>query len=59
MLKKTYKITDYLGAIEYEYELERERKNRMDQLAKIEDGHTNPTFRKESSSDFVSTNASI
>lgn len=23
MLKKTFKVTDYLGAIEYEYELER------------------------------------
>jgi hypothetical protein len=46
MLKKTYKVTDYLGAIEYEYELERERRSRMEQLAKIEDGHTNPLFRK-------------
>jgi hypothetical protein len=59
MLKKTFKVTDYLGAIEYEYELERERRARMDQLAKVEDGHSNPAFRKESSSDFVSNLPSI
>lgn len=27
----------------------------MDQLAKVEDGHSNPVFRKESSADFAST----
>jgi len=54
MLKKEYKMTDYLGAIEYEYELERERRSRMDQLAKLEDGHINPAYKKESSSDFAS-----
>ncbi len=26
----------------------------MDQLAKLEDGHSNTAFRKESTSDFVS-----
>ena len=30
-----YKITDYLAAIEYEYELERLRRFRMDSIAKI------------------------
>jgi hypothetical protein len=55
MLKREYRMTDYLAAIEYEYELERERRARMDQLAKLEDGHINPAYKKESSADFAST----
>jgi hypothetical protein len=55
MLKKEYRLTDYLGAIEYEYELERERRSRMAELAKVEEGHINPAYKKESSSDFAST----
>ena len=35
MLKKEYRMTDYLGAIEYEYELERERRKRMEEISKL------------------------
>ncbi len=55
MLKKEYRLTDYLGAIEYEYELERQRRSRMADLAKVEEGHINPAYKKEGSSDFAST----
>ena len=54
MLKPTYKLSDYLTAIEFEYELERERKFRIEAGAP-----TNPLFKKQAKTDFVSTHHAI
>lgn len=50
MLKPTYKLSDYLKAIEFEYDFERQRRSRVQSLAS-----TNPLFRKQGKTDFVSS----
>lgn len=50
MLKPTFKPSDYLKAIEFEYNLERVRRSRVQSLSA-----TNPLFKKQSKTDFIST----
>lgn len=49
MLKSTFKMSDYLQAIEFEYGFERKRRDRIQTLAP-----TNPLFKKQGKTDFVS-----
>ena len=49
MLKPTFKLSDYLKAIEFEYALERERRYRIDTQSA-----SNPVFKKQAKTDFVS-----
>lgn len=50
MLRPAYKLSDYLKAIEFEYDFERQRRSRVQSLAP-----TNPLFKKQGKTDFVST----
>lgn len=50
MLKSTYKLSDYLLAIEYEYSLERLRKCRIAQQI----SNSSVLFKKSTKTDFVS-----
>lgn len=50
-MKSTFKLSDYLKAIEYQYTIERLRLHRIKNTA---EDNVNPLFKKQAKTDFAS-----